>query len=132
MAKDFHLERKFIGRSKITPIGVACKEGSLESLKVLIELGASQTRKIGFEKLTPLCYAAMYDHFECAEYLCDRKGRVNGKDKFDRTPLILAARNGHTRMASLLLQRGALWDQPDSSLNTALHYAAGFGWLDCV
>jgi hypothetical protein len=41
MDKDYHLERKFIGRSKITPIGVACKEGSLESLKVLIELGAS-------------------------------------------------------------------------------------------
>jgi hypothetical protein len=41
MDKDFHLERKFVGRSKITPIGVACKEGSLESLKVLIELGAS-------------------------------------------------------------------------------------------
>ena len=41
MAKDFHLERKFVGRSKITPIGVASKERSLESLKVLIELGAS-------------------------------------------------------------------------------------------
>lgn len=35
-------------------------------------------------------------------------------------------------MASLLLQRGALWNQADSSLNTPLHYAAGFGWIDCV
>ena len=79
-----------------------------------------------------MCLVAMYNHFDCVEFLCDHKGRVNCKDKFERTPLILAVKNGHTRIASLLLQRGALWDQPDSSLNTALHYAAGFGWIDCV
>ena len=103
MDRAFYLEYKFTNKLKITPIGIACKLGSLQSLKVLVELGANQTKKIGWDKLTPLCYVAMYDHFECAECLCDNKGRVNGKDKFDRTPLILAARNGHTRMASLLL-----------------------------
>jgi len=74
----------------------------------------------------------MFDHFKCTQLLCDNKGRVNCKDKFSRTPLILAVRNGHTRLASLLLQRGCDWNQPDSSGNTPLHHAAGFGWIDCV
>lgn len=117
---------------KITPIGYACQYGSKKTLKLLIELGANQIKKIGEQKMPPLSIAAMHDHFDCVEILCDGKARVNGKDKFDRTALILAAKNGHTRVASLLLQRGADWNQADSSLNTPLHYAAGFGWIDCV
>ena len=44
----------------------------------------------------------------------------------------MAIKNGHSKVASLLLQRGAAWDQADSSMNTPMHYAAGFGWIDCL
>jgi ankyrin repeat protein len=54
------------------------------------------------------------------------------KDKFKRIPLHHAVMNGHTRVASLLLQQGSDWNFPDSSGNTPLHYAAGFGHLQCV
>lgn len=46
--------------------------------------------------MSPLCWAAAYGHYELVEYLLDNKGRTLGKDKFKRTPLILAASNGHT------------------------------------
>jgi ankyrin repeat protein len=55
-----------------------------------------------------------------------------GKDKFKRTALTVAVRNGHTKIASLLLQNGSEWDHTDSSMNTPLHYAAAYGWMDCI
>jgi ankyrin repeat protein len=96
------------------------------------EFNANQTRQLGFDKQTPLALASINDKFDCVEFLCDHKGRVNCKDKFERTPLILAIKNGHSKIASLLLQRGASWEQADSSMNTPIHYAAGFGWIDCL
>lgn len=51
---------------------------------------------------------------------------------YGRTPLIMAVKAGHTRVASLILQRGADWNLGDNSLNTPLHYAAAFGWIDCL
>lgn len=44
----------------------------------------------------------------------------------------MAVRNGHTRIAALLLQHGSEWDHADSSMNTPLHHAAAYGWLDCI
>jgi ankyrin repeat protein len=64
--------------------------------------------------------------------LLENKARVLGKDKYKRTPLMMAARNGHTKIASMLLQYGSEWDATDSSMNTALHYAAAYGWIDCI
>jgi ankyrin repeat protein len=58
--------------------------------------------------MTPLHLAAAHGHFECVEYLLEKKGRVTAKDKFKRTPLILAVRNGNLKIASLLLQRLAI------------------------
>jgi len=36
--------------------------------------------------------------------------------------------NGHTHIASYLLNLGVSVDDADSSGNTALHYAVGYGW----
>jgi len=83
--------------------------------------------------MTPLMYAAAYGRFELAEFLLkDRKARVLSKDKFKRTALIMAVRNGHVRLASLLLKHGSDWNHPDSSGNTPLHYAAGSGFIECI
>ena len=44
----------------------------------------------------------------------------------------MAVKNGHVRVAALLLQNGSEWNHADSSSNTVLHYAAGFGWKECI
>lgn len=54
------------------------------------------------------------------------------RDKFRRSPLILAVRNGNLKMTSLLLQSGADFNDPDSSKNYPLHYAAGYGYSECI
>ena len=44
----------------------------------------------------------------------------------------MAVRNGHVKIASLLLQHGSEWNHCDSSQNSVLHYAAAFGWKECM
>lgn len=124
------VERAWNGGS--TALGLACRIGSLASLKALVEMGANVLRKEGPCRGPPVITAATHNQFACVEYLCDNKARINCKDMYGRTPLIMAVKNGHTRVASLILQRGADWNQADSSLNSALHYAAAFGWIDSL
>ena len=45
---------------------------------------------------------------------------------------MMAIRNGHVKLASLFLQHGSEWNHCDSSNNSVLHYAAAFGWKECI
>ena len=53
-------------------------------------------------------------------------------DKFKRTALIHAARDGSAHILSYLLARGSNANAADSSGNTVLHYAAAYGWYFCT
>ncbi len=53
-------------------------------------------------------------------------------DKLKRTALIHAVMNGHAHVASYLLSLGADPNVSDSSGNTAIHYAAAYGWYFCL
>ena len=46
--------------------------------------------------------------------------------------MIMAARNGNSRVLALLLKHNGNADAVDTSGNTALHNAAAYGWLQCV
>ena len=53
-------------------------------------------------------------------------------DKLKRTALIYAVMSGHAHVASYLLSLGADPNVADTSGNTAIHYAAAYGWYFCV
>ena len=57
---------------------------------------------------------------------------INKGDKFKRTPLLMACRNGHADIATLLIKHNADMELADTSDNTPLHHAAAYGWLECV
>ena len=49
-----------------------------------------------------------------------------------KTPLMLAAQNGHYPIMAYLLRLGVNPDSEDTSSNTPIHYAAAYGWYPCV
>lgn len=122
-----------VKNTSLTPLGYACINGDLETVKVLIEYGAKKGTAVGLDRMPPLLLAVENNHFQLVKYFVeDLKIRLISKDKFKRTPLIIAVMNGFIDITSYLLQRGAAWDLPDSSGNTPLQYACAYGWRECI
>lgn len=119
-------------KKNMNAMAYACKYGHTEVVKVLLEFKAKMNAPCGPMRMAPIIWASSYGHYDLCEYLLNNKGRTLSKDKYKRTALIMAVRNGFTKIVSLLLQRGSEWIHCDSSMNTALHYAAGYGSLDCI
>ena len=90
-------------KKSMTPIGYAAKYGHTKSVEMLLKYKAKLNVGTGLNRMTPLIFAAAYGHYELVEWLLNNKARVLGKDKFKRTALTVAVRNGHTKIASLLL-----------------------------
>lgn len=107
---------------------------SEEVLDLMMEYKAKFSMAGGWDKYTPLVYAATYGNFEVVKYFLEHVTRlnVNKGDKYKRTPLIMAVRNGNLQIAALLIKHNADLDLPDTSGNTPLHHAAAYGWLECV
>lgn len=78
-------------------------------------------------------YSASLGYYETVVYLVNTaKADVNLVDKFRRSALIYAVRNGHLKIVAFLLKNKALFNYPDSSFNSPLHFACAYGWIDCV
>jgi ankyrin repeat protein len=78
-------------------------------------------------------YACSYGKYDTVKYLISSlKASLNLEDKYKRTALTYAVRNGHLKIVSLLIKSGAYFNYPDSSLNFPLHYACAYGWRDIV
>jgi ankyrin repeat protein len=87
----------------MTAMAYACKFGKLEVVRVLLEFKGKVNAGVGPDRMPPLLWAAAYGHNELVEFLIEKKARVLGTDKYKRTALIMAVRNGFTRIASFLL-----------------------------
>jgi ankyrin repeat protein len=49
-----------------------------------------------------------------------------------RSSLMMAVRNGNVDIASLLLMKGSEFNLTDSSKNSCVHYAAAYGFPECI
>ncbi|KAK7475033.1 hypothetical protein BaRGS_00033714 [Batillaria attramentaria] len=133
--------QEFIGKKNIsglldekdawgcTPLHYAAKEGHLQAISDLIAMGASVNPK-NKEKQSPFHFAAKFGRFNTIRRLLDSdqgSNIINETDWCGMTALHHAAQNGHTKILTLLLQRGASCHR-DHEDNTALHHAAQEGW----
>ena len=77
--------------------------------------------------------AARYGEYETMVQLLDAGTSVNSKDIKGNTPLHIAAENGHEKIVSLLISRGASINQPDEDEdNCRLRTACYYGHLEMV
>lgn len=99
---------------------------------LLVQNKAKFTQVAHFNKFTPLIYASIYDNFGACELLLNNIPtlNLNKGDKFGRTPLLMAARNGNLRIVSLLLRHNVDPEEGDTSGNTPLHHAVAYGYSE--
>lgn len=118
-----------------TALMLACEGGHEGAARVLLGLGASDS-PVSHAGLSALHLSAREGSIGLTRLLIELGGgSVNApcKDRYGWTPLMLAARGGHARCASLLLGLGAEVGAVDTpSGMTALHWAAYEGHTEVV
>jgi len=98
-------------RLDLTPLNEAAWEGQVEVLRLLINRGANvnatwEFPKTGDGRWNPLHIAANWDRVEAAEVLIKAGTDINLKTLQGETPLDIAMRNNHHRLAKLLKANG--------------------------
>jgi hypothetical protein len=108
-----------------TPLMVALRMRDFESVKLLLESGASPDAMGTFGP--PLTYAAAEGFAEIAGWFIRSGANLEQRDSAQATPLIRASRNGHDEVVRLLLESGADPDSVDCVKRTALDNAVEYG-----
>ena len=110
----------------------AAEQGHADIIKALVDAGVKANQP-GPDRKTILHIAVVHDNLALVKFLVEELGlKVTVKDKFKRTPLALACKNGCMKIASYLLQQGSEFDCPDSSGNTPIHYACAYGYPEII
>ena len=108
------------------------KRGDLKNLMRLVDAGAD-VNTADAEGLTLLHYAVLYNRPQMVNFLVSRKARINGKDKFGQTPLMLVVeKTSSEKLAPLLLELGADPFINNNAGDSPLHYASQFGKMALV
>ncbi len=86
-----------------TAIMLAAWKSNVPAVKTLLDKGAS----VNQSGWTALHYAASVGNIEIVTMLLDKKAQVDAPAPNKTTPLMMAARSGHTQTVNVLLDHGA-------------------------
>ena len=109
---------------------LACKDGSADILKVVLDHGSGQwLEALNFDGMTPAHLAVVSDSSNCLQLLYDAHANMNAPDgKSGRTPLHHAIEKQHLTVAGWLLTTvGVDITTQAYDGSTPLHWAAGRG-----
>lgn len=112
----------------LTPLHHAASQGSIDLCRRIIAMGAD-VNAAARDGGTPLQGAAMSGDLELARLLLEKGADTEARNNYQRTPLLLVARErGDAAMATLLLDRGANINAEDRYGDTPLSLAAWRGF----
>ncbi|VDK60667.1 unnamed protein product [Anisakis simplex] len=124
------------GSDGMTALHMAAERGHEEVVRLLLSdsnINVEATTHASKNKLTPLIMACRMGFRNIADILIDEGHAIVEKgDKLKRTALTHAVLNGQNHIVAMLLRRGASPCTQDSSGNTPTHYAAAYGWFECL
>ncbi|KAI6170522.1 Suppressor of tumorigenicity 14 protein-like protein [Aphelenchoides bicaudatus] len=125
----------------VSALYLAAENGYTKCIKVLLDKGAKINYKT-YDGFTALHVASQFGKYEAAKVLMAKDPSLgNATDKFKAIPLHLAALNGHCKIVSFLLDKGAdvnalaNFDEDDSTTPpsvSALYWAAQNGSVECL
>ena len=95
-----------------TPLHMAARENCPRCIALLLAAGADVNAKRTSDSSTPLitlvpCGAFPHKKIACASLLIQAGARVNDANNYGETPIWVAVREGHRKLAKLLLRAGA-------------------------
>ena len=114
-----------------SPLMIACKEGHVDTARVLLDKGAEVDRAMN-DGRTPLYIACENCHVDAARLLLEKGAAVDRAENDGRTSLWIACRYGHVDVARLLLDQGAEVDRAEENGATPLFAACFNGHVDAV
>jgi ankyrin repeat protein len=115
----------------VTPLMMACRNGHLKVAQMLHERGASLTSK-ALEAWNCLLYAANDGREEVVRWLLSKNVPVDEPTEYGITPLMMACRNRHLKVAQMLHRKGASLAAKDNDGDMCLHYAVNDGREEVV
>ncbi|XP_049832264.1 poly [ADP-ribose] polymerase tankyrase-1-like isoform X5 [Schistocerca gregaria] len=125
--------RNLSGRERGRRLIQAAKQGTVEVLQALLEIGADVgARDENWSGWTALHWAAYWGDAEAVRCLVDGGAEVDARDHRKIAPLHLAAFNGHTAVVQMLLASSADPNSRHHWGGTPLHAAAYSGHADVV
>jgi ankyrin repeat protein len=115
-------------------------EGFVDTAALLIDAGAPINLKSQDGMLTPLHCSSAKGHVACVKLLIQKGADIHALDKFNSTPLRIAASNANSlenldkfrQVAELLLKAGADINAASAAGNTPLHSIVKLGDVDLI
>lgn len=95
----------------MSPLLLACGQGQIECVHILLDRGANFMEECGSINLTPLQYASWWGHDDIVQLLLNRGADVNQANAHDTFALGFAATHLQPKVVKLLLRYGADVDQ---------------------
>lgn len=124
-------DTNFLGICDTTPLMVACGEGDVSAVRLLLEHGASPwqpaTDQEGWDVLMHACSGGNSEIVDLLleEYSC--RTHLDGTSNYGKSALMIAAERGHEEVAKLLLDRGAGVGNYNNRGESALGFAIKTG-----
>jgi ankyrin repeat protein len=119
-----------------TPLHLSASKGHAKLVSQLLEFGAD-VNALTSDKWTPLLLASNAGHYATCKYLIGANADINCTDPTEmETALHKACRNGHEKIAKLLIENGSRMTLDRLGLSPVCHaIACNFGWkisIECA